>query len=358
MANLTSHFLETDRPTGVNLLIKTYDRNATAQVSRRYLDVQVDHRDHQVDPHLTSVQARDGQGRPRQNHAAAYGYPDFDTIEHYAGDNRQRILNERGEQIGTVYAVKAELVQSPHGDGGHFINISTLEPSDFEVDATTMTRQAISARRVRQEQAEDASVIFEDQPNAGVQRENTRTELSAEGSKRAVPPSPPPGAPGSRFNPIVKVRHPEASIPESNDPRMISSNDVPKPTAKKLCAPTAQEISALGRISQAAAEGARKGARIGRTIPKVGPVVGGVVGGVVGAGQGVVREADAKQDAPFAAPASMAAQPSDQYTVDAGIVEEAPPSNPFATVGARFGAPAASAGISASQRSSVKDSYT
>lgn len=387
MADLTSYLLETDRPRGVNLLIKTYDRNATAQVLRRYLDVQVDHRDpngRQADPHLTSIQARDGQGRLRQNHAAAYGHPDFDTIEHYAGDNRQPILNERGEQIGTVYAVKAELVPSPHGDGGHFINVSTLEPSDFEVNRTTMTRQVLSARLVRQEQAEDASVIFEEEPSASVQHENTRTErtkavpraddgiyrgaptpagISSQaglgatyGPRNAVPASPPPGTPGSRFNPVVKGRHPEASIPKSPDPRMISSMDALKPNAKKLRAPTAQEISSLGRISQAAAEGAREGARIGRTIPKVGPVIGGVVGGVVGAGQGAVREADAKQVASAAAPASTAAQPSDPFA-EAEIVGEDSPANPFAAAGARFGAPAAMVGTSAPPKLSVKDSY-
>lgn len=367
MANLKRYLLETDRPRGVNLLIKTYDRNVTVQVSRRYLDVQIDYRDpngRQGNPHLTSVAARDSQGRRRQNHAAAYGYPDFDTIEQYAGDNRQAIVNDRGEQIGTVYAVKAELVPSPHGDGGHFINISTLEPSDFEIDATTMTRQALSARLIRLGRAEDAEMIAEDKPSESAQHESLRTERRANegtyrgaptqagisheagletpyGLKSTAPLPPPPGAPGSRFNPVVRARNPEASIPERTDPRMISSHDVPKPIAKKLRAPTAQEISALGRISQSAAEGARDGARIGRAIPKVGPVVGGVVGGMVGAGHGFAREAEAKQAA----------------LKDDEVVEVAPPLNHFATAGARFGTQTASPGASARQRPSVKDSY-
>ncbi|MDP9904771.1 hypothetical protein [Arthrobacter bambusae] len=172
MANLTSYFLETHRPRGVNLLIKTYDSNTIAQVSKCYLDVQVDYRDpngRQADPHLTSAPARDRQGRPRQNHASKYGHPDLDIIEHYAGDNRPPILNERGEQIGTVYGVKAELMPSPRGHGGHFINISTLEPSDFEVDAMTMTKQALSARRVRQGHVEDAAATFADEPSPRAQ---------------------------------------------------------------------------------------------------------------------------------------------------------------------------------------------
>lgn len=364
MADLTSYFLETDRPRGVNLLVKTYDRNATEHGLRRYLDVQVDHRDpngRQADLHLTSIPARDGQGRPRQNHAAAYGHPDFEAIEYNAGSNRQPILNERGEKIGTVYAVKAELVPSPYGDGGHFINMNTLEPSDFEVDPTTMTRQALSARRIRQEQAEDASVIFEDDLSANARRENTHTGLSdgiyrgasmpagassqaglgaAHGPKSAVPSSPPPGAPGSRFNPIVRQRHPEVSIPEGPNPGMISSNDVPK-ARKKLRAPTTQEISAFGRVSQAAVEGARTGAQIGKAVPKLGPVVGGVVGGVVGAGQGVVREADAKVAV-------------DAEVIEAEIVEDERPSNPFVAAGARFGT---SAGRTAPPKSSARTSY-
>ena len=372
MANLTSYFLETDRPRGVNLLVKTYDRNATGQVLRRYLDVQVDHRDpngRQADPHLTTIPARDSQGRPRQNHAATYGLPDFDTIEHHAGDNRQPILNERGEQIGMVYAVKGELMPSPHGDGGHFIKMNTLESSDFEVGPTTMAQQAFSARRVRQEQTKDASAIFEDELSTNAQRENTRTGLSAGkpsdnrgagratgapagvssqaglgvayGPKNVLPSAPLPGTPGSRFNPIVRQRHPEASTPESADPRMISSNDVPK-TRKKLRAPTAQEISAFGRVSQAAVEGARTGVQIGKAIPKLGPVVGGVVGGVVGAGHGVVREADA-----------MAAV--DAEVIEAEIVEGEQPSNPFAAAGARFGT--ASAGKPSPPKSPARTSY-
>ncbi|WP_284982427.1 hypothetical protein [Arthrobacter sp. efr-133-TYG-118] len=117
---------------------------------------------------------------------------------------------------------------------------------------------------------------------------------------------------------------------------LAQGSDEPK-ARKKVRAPTAQEISAFGRLSQAAVEGVRTGAQIAKATPRLGPVVGGIAGGVVG----VVREADTKVTA-------------DAGVIEAEIVEDEQSSNPFAAAEARFGT--ASAGSSAPPKSSARTS--
>ncbi|WP_051299319.1 hypothetical protein [Arthrobacter castelli] len=86
----------------------------------------------------------------------------------------------------------------------------------------------------------------------------------------------------------------EAQLNSSSRQRQSGAEPAADPSRarKKLRAPTAGEVSALGRIGREAIKGARQSARIGRPIPRVGPVTGAGVGAVLSAGHSLLDEAD------------------------------------------------------------------
>lgn len=252
----------------VNLLISTFDRNMSADGKLQHLDMQIDHRDprgtSQTNPHLVSTPVPVG-GQIRQNHARAYTVGSYAALQgaagHFRGEGSAPILNATGEPEGQLIAVKADIVSTIHG--GYAIDLrGPMAASDYPVDAMTWASQRAATREARAALERDPSLIMEiphdvkDSPTA-----------SATGT-----------APGKR---------------------------------RALKAPTAEDLSAMGRIGHAAADGARAGVKIGKAVPKVGAVLGGSVGAVIGAGNGVAKEADRRlgKDVP-ATPASTPAAPA------------------------------------------------
>lgn len=134
--------------TGVNLLAKTYNNNATKDGKTRFLDVMVDHRDprgpEQTNLHLVS-QRTEGD---RINNGAPYSKGQFVEIVDAAGPNSEPIMNKDGQEIGRVYAVKANVMPSTKG-GGLVLNSKSLTRSDFKIDDKTMDGQFASMKAAK-----------------------------------------------------------------------------------------------------------------------------------------------------------------------------------------------------------------
>lgn len=139
--------------TGVNLLAKTFNNNVTKDGKTRFIDIQVDHRDprgpEQTNLHLVSQRTQDKDGKTRFNNGAPYSTGQFDKIVEAAGPNSEAILDKGGQEIGRVYAVKANVMPSSKGTG-LVLNSESLTQSDHRIDATTMDGQFASMKAAKE----------------------------------------------------------------------------------------------------------------------------------------------------------------------------------------------------------------
>lgn len=135
--------------TGVNLLAKAYNNNRTKDGKTHYVDFQVDARDRrgpdQTNLHLSSQKATDKNGKTVYTNGVPYSIGQFDEIVKAAGPNSEPITNKDGEEIGRVYAVKANVMPSTRGNG-LVVNTKSLEQSEFKVDSQTMDNQFASMK--------------------------------------------------------------------------------------------------------------------------------------------------------------------------------------------------------------------
>ncbi|MFB6724935.1 hypothetical protein ACFCV3_32460 [Kribbella sp. NPDC056345] len=138
--------------TGVNLLAKTYNNSATKDGKTRFIDVMVDHRDprgpEQTNLHLVSAPVKDEDGKSRFNNGAPYSKGQFVEIVDAAGPNSEPIMNKDGQEIGRVYAVKANVMPSTKG-AGLVLNSKSLTRSDFKIDDKTMDGQFASMKAAK-----------------------------------------------------------------------------------------------------------------------------------------------------------------------------------------------------------------
>lgn len=143
--------------TSVNLLAKTFNNNVTTDGKTRYLDVQIDHRDprgpDQTNLHLVSQRTQDEGGTTRYNNGAPYSKGQFVKIVDAAGPNSEPIVKD-GQEIGRVYAIKANVMPASKGNG-LVLNSETLTQSDFKVDAATMDGQFASMKTAREAAGKD-----------------------------------------------------------------------------------------------------------------------------------------------------------------------------------------------------------
>lgn len=139
---------------GVNLLAKTFNNNRTKDGKTQFFDIQVDHRDKQgqgqTNLHLVSSKTTGPDGKSRFNNGAPYSAGQFEKIAEAAGPNVEPIANADGEEVGKVYAIKADLMPSSRGNG-LVLNSESLGQSDFKVDDKTMTGQFQSMHAAREQ---------------------------------------------------------------------------------------------------------------------------------------------------------------------------------------------------------------
>lgn len=166
--------------TGVNLLAKVYDNGVTKDGKFRFVDAQIDARDQrgpaQTNLHLTSQRVTDKDGKTRYNNGAAYSTGQFEEIVKAAGPNFEPITNKDGEEIGRIFAVKANVMPSTKGNG-LVLNTKSLDQSDFKVDGKTMDNQFASMKGAKE--AADAA-------KASQAQEAPATEAQAEAPEQST----------------------------------------------------------------------------------------------------------------------------------------------------------------------------
>lgn len=144
--------------TGINLIAKSFHNSVTKDGKSQYLDVQIDARDprgpDQTNLHLVSERQQTDDGKTRFNNGAPYSTSQFEEIKKAAGDNLTPILNKDGEEIGTVYGIKGNVMPATRGTG-LVMNTKTLGASEFSVDAKTLDNQFDSMRAAKDAKAAD-----------------------------------------------------------------------------------------------------------------------------------------------------------------------------------------------------------
>lgn len=180
---------------GKNLLVVAYDSSIGKGDGGKlnFLDVQLDHRDPagpgQSNLHATSKQSKnkDGSamtknGKQLYDHNVNYYDKQLDAIKEAAGPNTEPLLTNEGEPVGTVYAVKGNLMSNPRGPG---LMVNTkegqLEQSELpKIGPDTMKAQYDSASAASAE-ARAAKAAQKEEPAAEAAKAEPAVE-SAEAS--------------------------------------------------------------------------------------------------------------------------------------------------------------------------------
>ncbi|MFE7117384.1 hypothetical protein ACFU99_18420 [Streptomyces sp. NPDC057654] len=142
--------------TGVNLIAKVYKNGVTKNGKTQYADVQLDargpHGQGQTNLHLVSDQVQGEDGEVRYNNGAPYSTGQMAEIVKAAGPNTEPILNEDGNEIGTLYGFKGNVMPATRGTG-LVVNTKSVGASEFKVDDKTLDKQFASMRAAREARA-------------------------------------------------------------------------------------------------------------------------------------------------------------------------------------------------------------
>ncbi|WP_327357876.1 hypothetical protein [Streptomyces sp. NBC_01304] len=138
--------------TGVNLIAKVYKNGVTKDGKSQYADVQLDARDprgpEQTNLHLKSDRIQGKDGKASYNNGAPYSTGQMEEIIKAAGPNTEPILNRDGNEVGTVYGFKGNVMPATRGTG-LVVNTKSVEASEFKVDDKTLDNQFTSMRAAR-----------------------------------------------------------------------------------------------------------------------------------------------------------------------------------------------------------------
>lgn len=122
--------------TGVNLVVLAYDdrvdidRDST--VAHHHLDVRVHPSDRRApgETDLALVPLKHDDAARGHHRTATYTAEQLASIIGVAAHNTAALTDAHGEQVGTAYGVKADLLIA---DGDVVVNIKTLAPTDLSV---------------------------------------------------------------------------------------------------------------------------------------------------------------------------------------------------------------------------------
>ncbi|MFK0154232.1 hypothetical protein ACIQVK_19430 [Streptomyces sp. NPDC090493] len=141
---------------GINLIAKVYRKGVTKDGTAHYADVQLDARDPrspgQTNLHLKSERVRGEDGTVRYNNGALYSTGQIAEIVKAAGSNTGPILNKDGNEVGTFYGFKGNVMPATRGTG-LVVNTKSVEASEFKVDGKTLDNQFTSMRAAREAHA-------------------------------------------------------------------------------------------------------------------------------------------------------------------------------------------------------------
>ncbi|MFJ2824584.1 hypothetical protein ACIO7M_26185 [Streptomyces toxytricini] len=145
--------------TGVNLIAIAYKKGFTSNGKSQYADIQLDARDlrgpKQTNLHLKSDRVQAEDGKVRYNNGAPYSTGQMEEIARAAGPNTEPILDKDGNEIGTIYGFKGNVMPATHGTG-LVVNTKSVEASEFVVDSRTLDRQLASMRAAREAAAKES----------------------------------------------------------------------------------------------------------------------------------------------------------------------------------------------------------
>jgi hypothetical protein len=151
---------------GVNLAIIAYDNRVAKKddkVTTHYLDARIHPSDRLNKDQVTLalVSKRDEKSPTGYNNSARYSAGQFDAIVEAAGDNVTDLTNQKGDVVGKIYGVKADLLIS---NNDVIANTKTLEKSDFSVgpdkdgkDIRTQIFDSMNAAKTAREEAKKAA---------------------------------------------------------------------------------------------------------------------------------------------------------------------------------------------------------
>ncbi|MGW2984293.1 hypothetical protein [Streptomyces goshikiensis] len=135
--------------TGVNLIAKVYKNGVTQDGKSQYADVQLDARDprgpEQTNLHLKSDRVQGENDKVRYNNTAPYSTNQMEEIVKAAGPNTKPILDKGGNEVGTIYGFKGNVMPATRGTG-LVVNTKSVEASEFKVDDKTLDNQLASMR--------------------------------------------------------------------------------------------------------------------------------------------------------------------------------------------------------------------
>lgn len=168
--------------TGVNLLAKVYDNGKTKDGKSHYADIQVDARDprgpEQINLHLKSERVQRPDGEQGYTNTAPYSIGQMEEIIKAAGPNKEPLLNQANETVGTVYGFKGNVMPATRGTG-LVVNTKSLEASEFKVDAKTVANQFASMKEAKKAH----SAAKETQTTAPEHATDHATEHAAEAAE-------------------------------------------------------------------------------------------------------------------------------------------------------------------------------
>lgn len=122
---------------GVNLVVLAYDNRVaknpeTSEVSTHYLDARIHPEDRRAagQSSLALVSKKDDKSPTGYNNSARYSAGQFAAIQKAAGDNVTDLTDQKGNVVGKIYGVKADVLVSKDGV---IANTKTLEASEHSV---------------------------------------------------------------------------------------------------------------------------------------------------------------------------------------------------------------------------------
>nr|WP_201469882.1 hypothetical protein [Microbacterium hydrocarbonoxydans] len=131
MVDLRSRIHGAGATRGVNVVVVAYDARVVTEgdVALHHLDARVHPGDRRA-PGETDLALVPAAAGGRWEHSAPYTADQLASIATAAGDNATELVDSRGEVVGRVYGVRADLLID---DGAVVVNTKTLSATELSV---------------------------------------------------------------------------------------------------------------------------------------------------------------------------------------------------------------------------------
>jgi hypothetical protein len=138
MADLRKEIHGPGSMNGVELVVFAYDNRiakdkVSGKTTTHYLDLRIHPEDRRApgQTNLALVSKKDDKSPTGYNNSARYSAGQFEAIEQAAGDNVQPLTNQKGEVVGKIYGIKADLLIN---NGEVIANTKTVAASELNIE--------------------------------------------------------------------------------------------------------------------------------------------------------------------------------------------------------------------------------